>query len=397
MIERRLRSAVIGTGFVAPHHIDAIRRIGLADVVAIVGTDTARTAARARSLEVPLAATDAAIVIADPTIDVIHVCTPNATHVALATAALEAGKHVVVEKPLALDLASARGLVALADRVARLALVAFTYRGYPMVRRARDLVADGELGEPRLIHGGYLQDWLLQPTDWNWRADPAAGGPSRALADIGTHWFDAAEFVAGRRVEAVLADLATFMARRTRPTRIAERPGALRAAPAEPGGGEDVPITSEDAATVLLRFRGGAIGSCIVSQVSAGHRNDVVLNVDGARHSLRWCQESPEELWLGGREAGSRLLVREPAPPAEPTAGLEPGIPDLPAGHPEGWAGAWRDLLRPFYAAIAAGEPPPRPGAPAPYPTLRDGARAVAYVEACLRSAREGRWVTLAE
>ncbi|HMJ80137.1 MAG TPA: Gfo/Idh/MocA family oxidoreductase, partial [Candidatus Dormibacteraeota bacterium] len=163
---------------------------------------------------------------------------------------------------------------------------------------------------------------------------------------------------------------------------------------------EPVAIDSEDAATILLRFEGGVLGSCVISQVSAGHRNDVVLNVDGARHSLRWRQETPEELWIGGREMGSRIMVREPAARSlgstDPTAVAgRPGIPELPAGHPEGWAEAWRDLLRPFYASIAAGEPPPAPGAAAPYPTLADGARAVAYVEACLRSAREGRWVEL--
>ena len=171
-----LRAAVIGTGFVGPFHVDAIRRGGYADVVAIAGSDRERTRARAAALGVPHATTDVGALLADPSIDVVHVCTPNRTHVELATAALEAGKHLVLEKPVALDAASARGLVELAARRGRHAAVALTYRGYPMVRRARNLIAAGEVGELRLVHGGYIQDWLANPTDYNWRLEPETGG-----------------------------------------------------------------------------------------------------------------------------------------------------------------------------------------------------------------------------
>ena len=212
-----LRSAVIGTGFVGPFHVDAVRRGGYADVVALAGTDEARTAERARGLGIPLATTDVARLLRDPAIDVVHVCTPNRTHVELATAALEAGKHVVVEKPVALHAAEATELARLAQRAGRHAMVAFTYRGYPMVRRARALVAAGQLGDLRLAHGEYIQDWLADPADYNWRVDPEVGGESRAVADIGSHWFDTTEFISGRRIEAVLADLATFIPRRRRP------------------------------------------------------------------------------------------------------------------------------------------------------------------------------------
>jgi len=378
-----LSSAVIGTGFVGPFHIDAIRRGGYAEVVALAGTDAARTAKRALDLGVPLATIDVALLLGDPTIDVVHNCTPNRTHVELATAALEAGKHVVVEKPVALNASDAAALAELARRLGRHAMVAFTYRGYPMVRRARDLVRAGELGDLRLVHGAYIQDWLSEPTDYNWRIDPEVGGASRAVADIGSHWFDTAEFIAGRRIEAVLADVATFVPRRRRPI------GDVQAFAKADGPGEDIDVRSEDAATILVRFDGGARGACVVSQVSPGRKNGFELELAGSRATIDWAQEKPERLWVRSRDE-ARLLFRRPE---DGPAASAPGIPSLPAGHSEGWAEALRDLLRPFYAAIAAGEEPIGPSDPsAPYPTLEDGARAVTFVEATLASARDTRW-----
>jgi len=380
---RHLRVAVVGTGFIGPFHVDAVRRGGYGEVVALGGSDAARTAARASALGVPVATTDVAALLADPSIDVVHVCTPNRTHVELATAALEAGRHVVVEKPVALASTEAYALAALARRLGLHAAVALTYRGYPMVRRARALVGAGELGDLRLVHGEYIQDWLAEPGDYNWRLEPEIGGASRAVADIGTHWFDTAEFIAGRRIEAVCADVATFVPRRHRPIG-----GSVAFGRAE-GPTEEVDVRSEDAATILVRFEGGARGACIVSQVSPGRKNGLEIELAGSRATLDWAQEDGEHLWLRTREE-SRLLARGPA---DWVPAATPGVPSLPAGHPEGWAEALRDLLRPFYAAIAAGDPPPEPRAPdAPYPTLEDGARGVAFVEAVLASARDARW-----
>ena len=377
----RLKTAVIGTGFVGPHHVDAVRRTGYADVEVIVGSDPDRTAQRAAQIGVARWSTDTDEVLADGTIDVIHVCTPNNTHVPLARAALDAGKHVVLEKPIAVDLPGAEGLVHAAARSGRHAMVALTYRGYPMVVRARAAVSDGELGDVRLVRGSYIQDWLSDPSDYNWRVDPEVGGRSRAVADIGTHWFDTAEFVTGLRVESVQADLATFIGERTRSL------GGSIAFSSGTGPSEPVAIHSEDAATILLRFDGGARGICVVSQVSPGHKNAFNLSVDGSQRSMSWEQELPEQLWLYER-GQSRLLARDPGA-AQPGA----GVPWLPAGHPEGWAEALRDLLRPFYAAVAAGIPPD-PDTVA-YPTFRSGARSIAFVEAVLESAATASWVAL--
>jgi predicted dehydrogenase len=377
----RLRTAVIGTGFVGPHHVDAVRRTGYADVDLLVGSDPDRTARRAKELGVVRWSTDVDSVLGDPEVDVVHVCTPNNTHVPLARAALEAGKHLVLEKPIALDSAGARELVDTAARAGRHAMVALTYRGYPMVRRARKAVEDGELGEIRLVHGGYLQDWLADEGDYNWRVDPGVGGPSRAVADIGTHWFDTAEFVTGLRVEAVLADFATFMPIRMRAA------GASVAFSTAKGPMESVRVASEDAATILLRFGGGVRGTCVVSQVSTGRKNALSLNVDGASRSMTWEQEVPERLWLRERSE-ARLLVRDPG-----SAQTDSGVPSLPAGHPEGWGEALRDLLRPFYAAVAADAP--HGADEVAYPTLRAGARSIAFVEATVASSASGAWVPL--
>jgi predicted dehydrogenase len=377
-----LRAAVIGAGFVGPHHVDAIRRTGYAEVVALGGGDAGRTAAKAASLGIPVSSADPDELIGDPAIDVVHVCTPNLSHVSLASAALRAGKHVVIEKPIAMDPAGATELVSLSRETGRHAMVAFTYRGYPMVRRARAIVEAGDLGDIRLFHGGYLQDWLAEPTDWNWRIDPVAGGASRAVADIGTHWFDTVEHVSGGRVEAVFADLATFMPLRRRP--VGGRGEAFGAAG---GPTEEVRVDSEDAAVVLLRFAGGGRGSCVISQVSIGHKNSFSFELHGERRSLAWAQEDPERIVL--RTRSEETVLTRGADPAE-----SPGVPSLPAGHPEGWSDALRDLLRPFYAAIARGEAAP-PLDAAPYPTLEAGERALRFVDAVVRSAREERWIKL--
>lgn len=378
-----LRTAIVGAGFIGPHHIDAVRRGGYADVVVLVDRDPDRGPVNARALGVPRVVTDIDAVLGDPSIDVVHICTPNHTHVDLAQAVMEAGKHVVVEKPVATDRAGASRLLDVARRTRRHAAVALTYRGYPMVRHARDIVRSGRLGQLRLVHGTYLQDWLSDAGDYNWRLDPAASGASRAFADIGTHWFDTVEFVAGARVSAVMADLATLVPIRHRPLR------STAAFSTGSGATEEVQVDTEDAATVLLRFEDGARGTVIVSQVSPGHKNDLVVHLSGSERSLGWSQETPERVWLGARDE-STVLTRAPSADGWPV-----GVAALPAGHPEGWAEALRDLLRPFYAAIAAGDPPPGGSGDtdAGYPTLVDGARGVALIDAVVRSSRDGRWV----
>ena len=374
-VTERLRVGVIGTGFIGPHHVDASRRTGLADVVAMAGSSVERAGPVAKRLGINDVRT-ADELLADPMIDVVHICTPNASHADLGRRALAAGKHVMMEKPLALDASEAEDLRRRAADAGRHAAVAFTYRGYPMVRQARADAHDGRIGDVRLVFGAYLQDWLLEEGDYNWRVDPAAGGRSRAVADIGSHWFDTVEHVSGLSVAEVMADLRTFITRRIRPSDAA--------ATFERGaGGESVAIQSEDAASILLRFEGGATGTFLISQISAGHANDFWWELMGSRASVAWRQEDPEFLRYRERDAGSVTVRRAPS------AGPVPGVPSLPAGHPEGWSDALRDLFRDMYASIQRGGPP---AADQPYPTFADGERAVRFVDAVLRSAERGAW-----
>jgi predicted dehydrogenase len=347
--------------------------------MALVGRDRARTEECASRLGVPVATDDPNVVFNDPQIEVVHICTPNDSHAGLATQALEAGKHVVVEKPLAIHSGDARELTELARERGLHAMVCFTYRGFPMVRHAREIVASGEAGRLWLAHSTYVQDWLALPSDYNWRVDATVGGTSRAVADIGCHAFDTLEWVTGDRVEALTADMATVMPVRQRP---AEGRKLVS---------ETVRVQSEDAAAVLLRFAGGAHGVLSVSQVSAGRENAFSFELAGSGRTVRWDHERPEQLWLGSRDA-SQTLNRTGKEPRSPM-----GVPPLPPGHPEGWGSALRDVIQPFYAEVFEGRPPVHDaaGIGAKYPTLADGARAVSFVEAVVRSSTERTWVEL--
>jgi predicted dehydrogenase len=246
----------------------------------------------------------------------------------------------------------------------------------------RQSVRESVLGPLYLIHGGYLQDWLLFATDWNWRLDPLQGGALRAIADIGSHWFDLAEFVSGQQPAALCADLATFLPVRQRPMREVETFSGkeLQAEEYEP-----VPMATEDYGGVLVRFAGGARGTMRVSQVSAGRKNRLELEISGAEASLAWTSERVEELWIGHRNRANELLLRDP-PALGPDARA---VSTAPGGHAEGYIETHRALFRAVYEAIAAGEPPAEPD----YPTFADGLRSLRIGDAIARSAREERWV----
>src|ERR671928_146486 len=298
-----LRAAVVGTGFVGVLHVEALRRLGV-EVVGVVGSSPER--ARAKGLTVPLPEPYDSLeaLLADGRVDVVHLTTPNHLHYEQVKAALEAGKHVVCEKPLALNADESAELLELAERSGLVHCTNFNIRFYPMARQARALVADGRLGDVWNVHGGYLQDWLLLPTDWNWRLEPEKGGALRAVADIGSHWLHLVPFVTGRRVVELFADLATTIPMRRRPTGPVETFAAT-----DDVEREDAPMTTEDLAHLLVRFEGEMRGSAVVSQVSAGRRNSLRFEVDGSRGSLSWDAQRPEGLWL-----------RPPGPPHQTPA-----------------------------------------------------------------------------
>ena len=259
---REIKAAVVGTGFIGVVHVEALRRLGI-EVTGIVGSSPERAAEKAKSAALPAPYPSFEAMLADPAVDVVHLTTPNRLHFEQARAALAAGKHVVCEKPLAMTSAETGELLRLAEESGLVHAVNFNIRFYPQCQEARARVRAGEIGDVRLVSGGYLQDWLLLETDWNWRLDPAAGGALRAVGDIGSHWLDLVQFVTGRKVEAVLADLTTFIGVRKQPTGPVETFSGATA-----GETVDTPMETEDAAGILLRLSGGARGVLTVSQVS---------------------------------------------------------------------------------------------------------------------------------
>jgi predicted dehydrogenase len=370
-----LRAGVVGTGFIGTVHVEALRRLGV-EVVGVVGSSPER--ARGKALAPVVDSYEQ--LLADDRVDVVHLTTPNHLHHPQVKQALEAGKHVACEKPLAVTSADSAELLELAQRSGLVHCTNFNIRFYPQVQQARALVGNGTLGTVWNVHGGYLQDWLLLPTDWNWRLEPAKGGELRAVGDIGSHWLDLVQFVTGMRVESLLADLATTIPVRQRPAREIETFAA-----AEDVEREDAPMTTEDLAHILLRFQDGSRGSLVVSQVSAGRKNALRFEVDGSRSSLAWDSERNEELWLGHRGKPNELLLRDPSLfDSEARARTS-----LPAGHAEGFADTFKELYRAVYAAVAAGGPPGRPD----YPTFADGHWENVLCDAVALSNRERRWV----
>jgi predicted dehydrogenase len=383
---RDVRAAVVGTGFIGAVHVDALRRMGV-EVTGMVGSSPERAAAKAREAGLPAPYESFEAMLADERVDVVHLTSPNDAHFEQARAVLQAGKHVVCEKPLALTSAQTGELLELARCSGLVHAVNFNIRFYPQVQEARERVRGGELGDVRLVSGAYLQDWLLLETDWNWRLNPAVGGALRAVGDIGSHWIDLVSFITGRRVVEVMADLTTFVPVRREPA------GPVQTFAGGDGGAGAVTtverrIETEDAAGLLLRLEGGARATATISQVSSGRKNHLRLEVDGSYAALTWVSERPEELWIGHRDRPNELLLRD-ASLSHPAAAAHMG---LPAGHAEGFADTFRELYRAVYAAVAAGGPPDEPD----YPTFADGHASALVGEAIARSARERTWATVA-
>jgi predicted dehydrogenase len=378
----RIGVAVIGAGFMGNVHTEALRRAGV-DVVGALGISDAESRKFAASMGVPRAYTSLAELLADGAVSSVHVGTPNRLHFEMAKAALEAGKHVLCEKPLAMTSRETSELVALARKHPRqAAAVNYNLRFYPLSLEARERVRGGALGGIHHVAGSYVQDWLLLDTDYNWRVLAAEGGELRAVADIGTHWLDLVHAITGLEVEAVCADLLTVHPVRRRPKGEVETfSGKLgKEADLEP-----VAITTEDYGGVLLRFRGGARGSLVVSQVTAGRKNSLRYELAGEKGALAWNSENPEELWIGRRGGPNELLMRDPSllsGPARAAVGV-------PGGHAEGYADTFKQHFRAFYGYIAKGDF----SAPPPFATFADGHREVVLCEAVLESHRKRGWV----
>ncbi len=373
-----LKAGIIGTGFIGPVHLEALRRLGVQVGALCDLPDRVRTLAD--RLGIPQAFGDYRDLLRSPGVDVVHICSPNRLHCPMALAALRAGKHVVCEKPLAMNTRETAEIVKLARQAGTVFAVNYNVRFYPAVLQMRKLVAGGELGEIIHVNGSYLQDWLFKDTDYNWRLLPTEGGKLRAVADIGTHWMDTASFVLGAKIKSVFADLGTFHKTRKRPLgevqTFARADAKLKYAA--------YPVKTEDFANVLLEFSNGARGNLGVSQVAAGRKNCIRLEIYGSKKSAGWCSEDPEMLHFGNRDGANETAVRGTPAFGEGATGFM----DYPPGHVEGFPDTFKMLFRSIYGCIAAGN-----RCECAYATAEDGHAEVAVCEAILASHQARKWV----
>ena len=376
-----IRVGIVGTGFIGPAHLEALRRnnvsvVGLAESTAELATE------KAAALGIGKAYQSYAAMLEDATIDVIHLATPNYLHYPHAKAALEAGKHVVCEKPLAMNSQESADLVRISRETGLVNVINFNIRFYPMAQQARSMVQNGEIGDIFILQGSYLQDWLLLPTDWNWRLEPDLGGTLRAVGDIGSHWLDLMSFITGLKVKEVFADFKTFHPIRQKPLKLLETyTGKLLT----PEDYEDKPVQTEDYASILLHYENGVHGILTVSQVSSGRKNRIFFEINGSQSSLVWNGERPNELWIGNRSEANQLLMKDPSLLSSDAQATS----SYPGGHNEGFPDTFKQLYNKVYDYILAGDFTAKPD----FPTFADGHYELVLSEAIELSAREGRWI----
>jgi predicted dehydrogenase len=377
---KTFKTAVFGTGFVGRVHLEGIRRLGFVQIYAIGEPQIEKANQLAAEFGVEKTEADYRKILEDPAVDAVHICTPNFMHSPIAKDALQAGKHVICEKPLATSVALAKELVDLAAQTKRRNATFHNLRFYPMVQHMRRMREDGDLGDILVVQGTYSQDWLLYDTDWNWRLDSKANGPSRTLADIGSHWCDMAEHVTGQRITSVCADLATFHKKRKQPKGPIE---TFAGKTLKPEDYQEVDIDTEDFGAVVFRMGDRTRGAFTASQISAGCKNGLRLEIYGTKCGVAWNQERPDELWIGNRNTNNQIIIKDPSllkPKARSYA-------DLPGGHSEGYDDTFKQVFRRFYKSIE------EPGAEPEYPQFADGLRQLTILEAELESNKKRAWV----
>ncbi|HGV3508068.1 TPA: Gfo/Idh/MocA family oxidoreductase [Klebsiella michiganensis] len=378
-----IQVGIIGSGFIGPAHLEALRRVGDIEVVALCDGSLEMAQQKARQLNVAHAYGSIEALLAHPGLQVVHNCTPNHLHARINRQILSAGLHVFSEKPLCMTPEEARELVALAESAGVIHGVSFVYRQFAMVQQAAAMMRNGDVGRLFAVHGSYLQDWMLQETDYNWRVDSAQGGASRAMADIGSHWCDTVQFMTGRRIVEVMADLSIVW-----PTRQAPVAGdATFSQHRDDIAYEARPVDTEDLGSVLFRFDDGSKGSFIVSQVSAGRKNGLTVEIGGSRCSLAWDQEVPQRLWIGHRQGPNQLLSDDPSL----MLGEAAVSAHFPGGHNEGWPDAFKNMMLSFYQAVRAGEMPP--ASSRRFASFYEGADVMYIIAAIVKSHQQQRWV----
>ncbi|HLG95706.1 MAG TPA: Gfo/Idh/MocA family oxidoreductase [Bryobacteraceae bacterium] len=377
---KNISVALIGGGFMGKVHAENLRRLGNVEIAAVAASNDDRARAFAATVGVSRSTGDYRTLLTDSSIDAVHILTPNALHYRMCRAALEAGKHVLCEKPFTISVAEARELVDLAAHTRLANCLQHNLRYYPLVQHVRRMIEKGELGEILVVQGTYSQDWLLYDTDWNWRVESAANGPLRAMGDIGSHWMDLIQHVTGLPITALCADLATFHTTRKKPSRsVATFTGKTH----RPEAYAPVSVDTEDFGSVLLRLGQRARGAFTVSQMSAGRKNMFTFEIYGTAAGVSWNQERPDELWIGHRNKPNQVIVKDPAL-LDPEAAA---YADLPGGHSEGYDDTHKQVFKRFYAKIA------NLSGPAEYPTFEDGLLGMRLLEKVAQSANLRAWV----
>lgn len=380
---KQTKVAVVGTGFIGPAHIEALRRLPNIEVAALCEATIELAQEKATALGISRFYTfDELLKQAD--IECIHICTPNFLHHSQSKAALLAGKHVVCEKPLANKVEEAQELVELAKKTGLVNAVHFNLRYYPLVRQMRTMREKGDLGEIYSIMGSYLQDWLFLQNDYNWRLEPDKSGDSRAIADIGSHLLDVMEYITGLKITEVMADFSTIHRTRLKPTRRIE---TYSNKTLQPSDYEEVPINTEDHANVMLRFDNGNKGVVTVSQVSAGRKNRLNIEISGSKSTFEWNSERPNEVWIGKREGANQLLMKDPSLFYSEAVSLI----SFPGGHNEGFPDTSKQLFKEVYAAVEAGKQPQNPS----FPTFADGLRELLIGDRIIESHKKQAWVKI--
>jgi predicted dehydrogenase len=378
---KRLKTAVIGTGFMGRVHLEQLQRVENVDVVAVVGRElkSAQKLAAGYGVE---ATDDYHKLLQSSELDAVHVCTPNAMHYSMVKDALQAGKNVLCEKPVTTTAEEAQELQALAAKTKLRNCVCHNLRYYPMVQQIRCMRESGALGDILVAQGTYSQDWMLYPTDWNWRVEAQISGASRVMGDIGSHWFDMIEHLTGLRVKSLCADFQTFHPTRKKPRRSVETfTGKLASAEDV----DDYPVTTEDFGTVIFHLGDKARGAMTASQVSAGNKNAFKFEIYGTKSSVAWNQERPDELWIGHRNDPNQIIVKDPSLLLDGARSYA----DLPGGHSEGYDDTFKQVFRRFYQSIAD------PAAPLEYPQIADGLRQMNLLAAEFESHRTRAWVNV--
>ncbi len=377
---KKIKTAIVGTGFMGKVHTENVRRLGNVEVAAVVGSRQETAQKFADSMYIPFATANLKDVLDNKEIAAVHICTPNVDHCPMSLAAIEAGKAVLCEKPLTMTSDEARQLVAAAKAKNAVNCVQHNLRYYPVVQQIRQMIAHGDLGEILVVQGTYSQDWLLYDTDWNWRLDAKFNGKLRVMGDIGSHWMDMIQHLTALDITEVCADLMIFHKTRKKPKGSVETFSGKKLAPADY---ESFPINTEDFGMVMLHLGERARGAYTVSQVSAGSKNHFAFEIFGTKAGVAWNQEQPDTLWVGHRNEPNQIILKD-ASLFYPEAA---GFADLPGGHSEGYDDSHKQIFKRFYAKVAD------PSAPVDYPTFEDGLKGMILLEKVSESNDKRAWV----